>query len=64
MPKAARGRCGYFLMLWSGIAIMLLALVLSYTLNLPERVRYGVVGVVGLCGFGIASLAKRFAARS
>ena len=39
---------------------MLAALVLSYTLPLPSHLRFAVVGILGLTGWGVSSLAKNF----
>jgi len=46
-------------LLWGGVAIMVAALLLSFALP-PSRLRFGVTAVVGLLGWGVASLAKNF----
>jgi hypothetical protein len=55
-----RDRALYYALRYGGVAILLLALVLSYTLKLPAHVRFDVVGVVGLAGWGASTFAGRF----
>jgi hypothetical protein len=45
---------------WCGLAIMLLALVLSFTLNVRSDLRYGIVGIMGIVGYGLSTAAKTF----
>ena len=56
-------KIAYYGLLGAGIAIMLLALVLSYTLDLRPALRFNVVGLVGLAGWGVAGLARKFRPR-
>ena len=51
---------GYYLVLGAGILVMLFALWLHFDLDVSERLRYDIVGVVGIAGIGIATLARLF----
>ena len=51
---------GYYLVLGAGILVMLFALWLHFNLDVSERLRYDIVGVVGIAGVGIATLARLF----
>jgi hypothetical protein len=50
----------YYLLLGAGISIMLFALWLHFTLALPSSLRYDIVGIVGIAGFAVATLARWF----
>jgi len=39
---------------------MLLALVLSFTLNVRSDLRYGIVGIMGIVGYGLSTAVKTF----
>ena len=50
----------YQLLRGTGVAVMVLALGLSFFLPLSEHIKYGIVAVVGFAGYGLTELAKQF----
>ena len=60
--RAGRNGVAYYLLLYGGIIVMLAALVLSFVLTLPERPKFAVVGLTGITGWAISTLARRFRA--
>ena len=54
----------YYALLILGVAVMLLALWLSFALTLAPHLRYEVTSLIGLAGFGVATLARNFRPKS
>lgn len=57
---SSRDKTLFYLLLATGIGLMLLALVLSFTLPLPTRLRFDVVGVVGILGAAVGRFSRKF----
>lgn len=60
MPLPGRNFYFYHLLLGAGIAIMVLALCLSFTLTIPSGRRFAIVALIGLAGYGVSTLARKF----
>ena len=60
MKPTATNQWLYWGLHYGGIFLMLLAFGLSFFLNLPSQLRFGVTALIGIVGYGLSSSARAF----